>query len=77
MVLHNYRGSPFRHRRHFQRHSVMSTVVSWVYLDHRRMVEQPGGEGLDYNRATLSSPFVQGHEHMQFEKLTETLELMY
>lgn len=55
----------------------MSTVASWVYLDHRGMVEQLGGEGLDYNRATLSSPFAQGHEHMQFEKLTETLELMY
>lgn len=55
----------------------MSTVASWVYLDHRGMVEQLVGEGLDYNRATLSSPFAQGHEHMQFEKLTETLELMY
>lgn len=37
-----------------------------------------GGEkGLDHNRATPSSPFVQCHEHMQFEKLTEMLELMY
>ena len=49
-----------------------------MYLDHRGMVEASGGEEeLDDNRATPSSPFVQCHEHMQFEKLTETLELMY